>query len=273
MNDTMSAKKIAIFGSTGRTGRVAVKKLLENKDESCILHLLVRSKRKLQEMISGIEQNPRVVIEEGSSQDISTVKKCLSDASYIVCTVGSNDNQPGIRVIQDTVSTFISALQELKEEKGEAWLRPRMTILSSASQNDAFSAPRPKFLHWAIMNAYNYVYADLAAAEKILLSNESLLSTTLVLPPLIVEGGKTEYTTSTTSVGAVVSYEDLGAGIANVCMEREASGTMCVGVTSNDLSGCLDSIGAWQGPRNLITGFAGRLIPGFWAMHGFAFGG
>lgn len=153
--------------------------------------------------------------------------------------------------------------------KGESSQRPRLTILSFASRNDAFSAPRPALLHWAIMNAYNYVYADIAAAEGILLSNKSLLATTLVQPPLIVDA---EYITSTTSVIAVVSYEDLVAVITKLCMEPETTGTSYVGIISNNSSGSLYSLGAWQVPRNMLIGFAGRFIPGFWGMHRFIFG-
>lgn len=266
----MPPQKIAILGSTGRTGRVIVKNLLESEDESYHLHLLVRSKERLEGLIPGIQLHPRVTIEEGLPNEVAAVKNCLSEASFIVCTIGTNNNEPGIKTIQDTASTIVAALLELKKEGGNMWKRPRLTLLSSASRNDQFISLRPWVLHWAIMNAFNYVYADLAVAEGILSSNKSLLTLTLVQPPLLVEGKRSEFTISETYVGPAVSYEDLGAAMAELCIVPEADGPTCTGVTSDDSLGEVGA--ALQGPKNLLTGFLGRMVPGYWKVHGLCFG-
>ncbi|KAJ5505774.1 hypothetical protein N7453_004731 [Penicillium expansum] len=111
----MPPQKIAILGSTGRTGRAIVKNLLESEDESYHLHLLVRSKERLEGLIPGIQLHPRVTIEEGLPNEVAAVKNCLSEASFIVCTIGTNNNEPGIKTIQDTASTIVAALLELKK--------------------------------------------------------------------------------------------------------------------------------------------------------------
>lgn len=265
-------QKIAILGSTGRTGRLVVKSLLENETEteSYHLHLLVRSKERLEGLIPDIQFHPRVAIDEGLPNDIAAVKSCLSEASFIVCTIGTNNNEPGISMIQDTASTIVAALDELKKEGGNTWKRPRLTLLSSASLNDQFISLRPWVLHWAVMNACNYIYADLAVAEDILLSNKSLLILTLVQPPLLLEGKRSDFTISETYVGPAVSYEDLGAAMAELCIVPEADGSIRAGVTSDPSGGMASA--ALQGPKNLLTGFLGRMIPGYWKLHGICFG-
>lgn len=82
---------------------------------------------------------------------------CLSGATHNMCTVGSNENRPGMRMHRDAVDAILAALRELKEGKNGTWKKPQMTFLSFESISETFTKSRGQFIHWLIMNALNHI--------------------------------------------------------------------------------------------------------------------
>lgn len=116
---------------------------------------------------------------------------CLRDATRIICTVGSNNNEPGMTIFQRTALTITSALSDLRAEAGSNWKPLHITILTSASTYSQFTSQRPWSVKLAVENAYTYIYNDLVVGENILTSFPSLMTTTFIHAPLIVDGERT----------------------------------------------------------------------------------
>lgn len=254
-------QKLAFFGCTGSTGTAVLRTILSQQGSSVKLCLFVRSAGKLKTLFPDIDSYSHVEIVEGQLADHATMVRCLSGATHIMCTVGSNENQPGMRMHRDAVDAILAALRDLKEEKAGVWKKPHMTFLSSASISKTFIKLRPPFIHWLLMNALNYIYFDLAAAEKTLVSS-SLVSVTLVHAPFLFEGEYSGYTITTTDEPASCSYADLGAAMAEMAFAPAGTEVKAVSVASHKSMGSLTM--RTEQIRRLIGGFFGRFVPGYW---------
>lgn len=254
-------KKLAFFGCTGSTGTAVLRNILSQQGSSVKLCLFVRSARKLKTLFPDIDSYSHVEIVEGQLADHATMVHCLSGATHIMCTVGSNENQPGMRMHRDVVDAILAALRELEEGKTGTWKKPHMTFLSSESISETLSKYRPKFVHWLLMNALNHIYFDLAVAEKTLVAS-SLVSITIVHAPFLFEGEYSGYTITTDEPAACASYADLGAAMAEMAFEPVATEVKTVTVASHKGMGSLAM--KTEQMRRLIGGFLGRFIPGYW---------
>lgn len=254
-------QKLAFFGCTGSTGTAVLRTILSQQGSSVKLCLFVRSARKLKTLFPDIDSYSHVEIVEGQLADHATMMRCLNGATHIMCTVGSNENRPGMRMHRDAVDAIIAALRDLKEEKAGAWKKPQMTFLSSESMSETFTKLRPPFVHWLLMNALNHIYFDLAVAEKTLLSSASV-SVTLVHAPFLFEGEYSGYTITTDEPAACASYADLGAAMAEMAFAPAGSELKAVTVASHKSMGYLAM--KTEQIRRLIGGFLGRFVPGYW---------
>lgn len=254
-------QKLAFFGCTGSTGTAVLRNILSQQGSSVKLCLFVRSARKLKTLFPDIDNYPHLEIIEGQLADHATMMHCLSGATHIMCTVGSNENQPGMRMHRDAVDAILAALCDLKEEEAGAWKKPHMTFLSSASISETFIKLRPPFIHWLLMNALNHIYFDLAAAEKTLVSSP-LVSVTLVHAPFLFEGEYSGYTITTDQEPAGASYADLGAAMAEMAFAPAGTEVKAVSVASHKSMGSLAM--STEQIRRLIGGFLGRFVPGYW---------
>ena len=142
------SKNIAVLGGTGKTGREVIKDLLAKDGSFTHLAIYVRSKPKLLGLFPHINSYPRVEIYEGSITDTKNMMECLSDAEIIICTIGENENLPGIRVIQDAATSIIAALDTLSQ-KAEQWKPPRLLLLSSSTWNERFGRSKASLGHLA----------------------------------------------------------------------------------------------------------------------------
>lgn len=261
--ETRPRATIAILGATGGTGSATIRTLLSNGSSDFRLHLFVRSLAKLQSLFPHIHSERHVKIFEGTLSDIECVKKCLDGAKFIVCAIGENKNRPGMHMVRDAARTITNALAQLKEHAPE-WRKPHVTMLSSATVNERFLADSSPILHWLLLNAHNHIYSDVVAGEAILKESPSLLSVTIVQPPMIFEGEPSGYIISTESIQPAISYSDLGAAMAEVAAEDGYRGIR-VGVYGKQGPGALffflDNI------RRLSIGFLGRWVPGFWTVY------
>lgn len=258
------SRKIGIFGATGRTGRNVLKTLLLQQDNSLSLHLFVRSAARLEALVPNIRSRPNVEISEGTFADREALANTLRGASLIICTVGSNDNEPGMTVFRDIALAIASTLAQLQSEVGSTWTRPHLTILSSASTYGVFTAKRPRLLEWLLGYALNHVYDDLRVGEQILSSFPFLMTITLIHAPLIVDGERTGYKISAESEGTCVCYSDLGEAMAKISLDPQIMKLNHVGVQSVKV--VKSPFQLWRiCITNLTKGLLGRHVPGYWA--------
>ncbi|KIM93837.1 hypothetical protein OIDMADRAFT_61107 [Oidiodendron maius Zn] len=232
MGDSSNPCTIAIFGATGHTGRVIVRHLLaQQKSKSLRLQIYVRNKGRLLDFFPDIESKRDVRVFQGLLTDTEVVKRTLSAAQIIICTLGENDNIPGVRILQDGANSIIASLEDFKANQ-EDWQKPRLFLLSSSTFNARFAADRPPLVHWLIKTAFSHPYADLIKAQARLLESTSLLSVTLIQPPVLIDEEGTGHEINTESVRLAVSYEDLGAAFCELVLEEQYHNLNAVGVSS-----------------------------------------
>lgn len=254
-------QKLAFFGCTGNTGTAVLRTILSQQSNSVRICLFVRSAKKIRALFPDIDGYSHVEIVEGELVDHASMMHCLSGATHIMCTVGCNENTPGMRMHRNAVDAILAALQELKEGSTGPWKRPQMTFLSSESISETLSKHRPRLIHWLLMTALNHIYFDLAVAERTLVSS-SLVTVTLMHAPFLFEGEYSGYTITTEQPALCASYADLGAAMAELAFAPVETDVKAVTVSSHRGMGLL-ALKAEQ-IRRLITGLLGRFIPGYW---------
>ncbi|KAK1546183.1 hypothetical protein CPAR01_00150 [Colletotrichum paranaense] len=261
-----SGRTLAIFGATGRTGSETLKALLA-KPTNPFAHMkiFVRSREKLIKTFPQFKTDNGVEIIEGQVTDEARVKSCLVGADTIICALGENDNKPTVSVLQDSTTTIVSALRQLKQEGGADWKKPWFILLSSATWNERFSARQPWLVRWMIQNAFYWPYADLRKAHANLQAEPELLLLLLVQPPAIIDEEASGHTISTESVGLACSYPDLGAAFAELATEEAYKETSAVGVTSGMAKAGFSRYGPEILPR-VIFGLMASFIPGAWRV-------
>ncbi|KAL6233816.1 hypothetical protein BDW75DRAFT_182262 [Aspergillus navahoensis] len=131
-----------------------LKRLLQTAGPEISFNIYVRSRSKLESLVPSAASDDRATIFEGSLQDSRLTRECLSDATTIICTVGENENIPGITVLRDCARAIIDALSALRASAPTDWTPPRLLFLSSATWNPQLAADQPALLHWMIRNAF-----------------------------------------------------------------------------------------------------------------------
>jgi putative NADH-flavin reductase len=207
----------AILGATGNTGLSILQLLTKDPDKR--IHVLVRSKTKLEKLFPGALSNPNIHIFEGSISDIKVLQACLKGSKAAFLTVAVSANIPGCSIAQDTATSVIEALQGLREHD-KTLKPPRLVVLSSASMDDKFWINTPAFVHQILGKASSYIYADLGVAESILRKEEDWLSSVFVMPGGIVHDEQKGHELSATKQQTFVSFLDVAAGMIE-CADEE----------------------------------------------------
>ncbi|ETS83487.1 hypothetical protein PFICI_05363 [Pestalotiopsis fici W106-1] len=261
MENSSLQTTIAFLGATGRTGSATLGPLLANKDKHVQLRTYVRSKAKLLRLLPEIENDSSVEIREGQLDNVKNLTECFRGASIIICTVGENQNIPGLCTLQGAARCIVAALTTLQEED-ENWSKPRFIMLSAAPENPRFRAAMPAPVLWLLHTAFYYSYADLSAAQDILAAAPQLMSLLLVQPPGIVEDEPTGHEISTESVRKTVTYADLGSAFAELALERAYDELHAVGVSSKggDVSGKYE----FELLSRMVIGLFAGYMPGYW---------
>lgn len=224
---------IALFGSTGNTGKVVLRTLLGRNDYR--LNIYARSAHKLYSLFPELRENDQVKLCIGKIQDADLVLDCLSGAKIVICTLGSDGMSPET-ILEDSALALVNALKVLKIQAGAAWEKPRLLYLSSASENEQFSAPRPRFVHWMITTAFQLGYTDLQRAQRVLLEDPSLCSLLLVQPNVLVDETGTGSFISIEHAKIGCSYEDLGHGFVDLATNDSYRTLATVAVSSDGTS-------------------------------------
>ncbi|KAF3021936.1 hypothetical protein E8E14_008593 [Neopestalotiopsis sp. 37M] len=264
MESSSHQTTIAFLGATGRTGSATLGPILAKKDKTVRIRPYVRSKAKLLRLLPELENDPSAEIWEGQLDNVKSLTDCFRGANIIICTVGENQNIPGLCTLQGAAKSIVAALTALQREQGERWTKPRFIMLSAAPENPRFRAAMPAPVYWVLHTAFYYSYADLEAATEILAAAPQLLSLLLVQPPGIVEDEPTGHEISTESVKRTVTYADLGTAFAELALERGYDELDTVGVSSKggDVSGKYE----FELLSRMVIGLIAGYVPGYWPV-------
>jgi hypothetical protein len=215
-------------------------------------------------MIPSISSDPRAAVFEGSIKDGDLIRKCLSGATTIFCTLGENENIPGVTILRESAEAIIGALSAIRSNATAptAWRPPRLLLLSSATWNPRFAADRPALLHWMICNAFARPYSDLLQAQQMLLDVPELVNLLLVQPNALVKEPASGCVISEIFAYTAVSYEDLAEGFVKLATLPEYATTTAVGVSSARAENPLLYIPFVFG--KIIRGLLFQFVPGYW---------
>ncbi|KAL5358323.1 hypothetical protein BJX96DRAFT_173336 [Aspergillus floccosus] len=234
ISNTTCPRRFALLGATGNTGRNILQSLLQETTPGLRINIYVRSRPKLESLIPSISSDTRVTIFEGSIKDRNLIRNCLSGATTIICTLGENENIPGVTILRESAEAIIDALSAIRSDVSTptAWTPPRLLLLSSATWNPRFAADRPALLHWMICNAFARPYSDLVQAQQMLLDVPQLVNLLLVQPNALVKEPASGCVISEEFAYTAVSYEDLAEGFVKLATLPEYAAITAVGVSS-----------------------------------------
>jgi len=253
--------RLALLGATGNTGRMVLEKLLDSSDASALgINIYVRSRAKLERIFPSLAGDTRLKVFEGSIRDERVIENCLTGVGTIICTLGENENIPGVTVLEDFARATINALSTLQSKKSSP--KPRLIMLSSATMNPRFAAARPALLHWMIRTAFDKPYNDLIKAQEMLLAVPEILLVTLVQPNALVEEKSTGCVVSTEFAHMACSYEDLAVGFVHICASTSLKNLSCIGVSSARAEKVMLYAPFVLG--KVFRGLAFQFIPGYW---------
>ncbi|KAH8688712.1 hypothetical protein BGW36DRAFT_412685 [Talaromyces proteolyticus] len=255
-------QRFALLGATGHTGRRILQKLLQLETIPDIeIHVYARSRAKLESLFPSLSSDRRVTIFHGSLSDENLIRNCLASVDTIICTVGENENIPGVTVLRDCAQAVLRALASLQMEE-KTWIRPRLLLLSSATWNSRFAASRPIVLDWMIRNAFSRPYSDLVKAQEMFLAATSLVSVLLVQPNALVEEAATGCVISTEFAYIAVSYADLADGFVQLATNPTYKEISAIGVSSQGAKKPFLYIPFALG--KVIRGLLFQFVPGYW---------
>jgi putative NADH-flavin reductase len=250
----------AILGATGSTGSSILQLLSASPSNE--IHVLVRSKAKLEKVCPSASSNPNIKVFEGSISNADNLAQCLTGVKAVFLTVAVMDNIPGCSIAQDTAHAVVIALTRLKDENAN-FKPPRLVVLSSASVDDKFWNGIPRFVHHTLFAAMYYLYTDLQEAQAYLQSQEDWLSSTFITPGGISHDVQRGHALSESEQQTFISFLDVAAGMIEVAdeeSERWDGKLVCV-VGSSGVKAKL----SWDNPLLLLKGLVVYWMPWMYA--------
>jgi uncharacterized protein YbjT (DUF2867 family) len=140
----------AVLGGTGNTGGGLIELLAQSRDT--VLHVYARSRSKLLKAhpILAEASSPHTVF-AGDLADVDLFAQCLDGTTAAFGVVGTNANNPEIRLAQDLAKVLIAALSKLKSDSREdkIFKPPLVVFLTSAGMTSdrRVRANFPGYLH------------------------------------------------------------------------------------------------------------------------------
>lgn len=203
----------AVLGATGNCGTALIQNLLSRQPPTKI-RAYCRNKAKLLRLIPEAAQASvdQMEIFEGSIHDIPLLASCVCDCRAVFLVVSTNNNVPGLRVGQDTATSVIRALEQLRSKDGIQWV-PKLVLLSSATIDDQLSRNTPALLRRVLLMSASHVYRDLQEAERHLRAEQGWVSTVFVKPGALSVDKQRGHALSLMEEESPVSYLDLAAAM------------------------------------------------------------
>jgi putative NADH-flavin reductase len=203
--------QIALFGATGRTGRLVEERLTARGDR---VRALARDPAKL-------PARPGLVVHAGDARDASAVRKVVDGADAIVCCLGMHD-------ITVPATDFSDALRTIVDAARAAGVRRIVAIASAGVLADARGGLRNQ-------HGLPAAFANIAAehTRNLRTLEASGLDWTLMCPIDLVDGpgGGARWAFEDLPAGAFTRYADLADTIVEMLGRADAHGRR-VGVVS-----------------------------------------
>ena len=163
--------KIAIFGSTGGTGRELVKQALGQGHH-------VRAQARNPEKLEGLE-HPELEVIRGDVLDPADVERAVAGQEAVLCAIGVGAERTTLR--EDGTRNIVDAMKETGVS--------RLVCLSSLGVGDS-RANLPFFTKYVIVAIFlRHAFADHERQEAIV--KKSSLDWTIVRPPHLKDGPRT----------------------------------------------------------------------------------
>jgi putative NADH-flavin reductase len=244
----------ALLGATGSTGSNIVRQICEQPDKE--LRCLVRSRSKLEKQLPDPPPS-NIIIHGGSLADTDLLVDILRGTRAVLIALGPPGNQPGCRILQDTIATLIAALRVLRASAPDAKL-PRIVLLSAATLDDAIAHP-PWPIHQLVSTAVFHIYADLRVAERMLRAESGWLVWTFVRPAALVHDRRRGHALGVGTTQALLSFADLAAAMLEVAdADGDRWDQQCPGVTSETVAWTWNAVAT---PKALLLGLVEYYFP------------
>lgn len=201
----------AILGATGNTGISLTQLLLRTPDAR--VHAYCRNKAKLMRSVPEAVENKRLEVFEGSIYDVDLFVRCLKSCRVVFLTITSNDNIPGCKLSQDSVTTVIEALKKIKFGSNTNIEMPKIVLLSSATIDARLNRSMPRLFKPIMKTAASNVYKDLMVAEELLLAERDWLTTVFIKPGGLSVDEQRGHKLSFDDAESFISYYDLAAAM------------------------------------------------------------
>ena len=202
---------IALFGATGRTGRLVLERLLARGDR---VRALARDPGRL-------APHPGLVASGGDARDAHAVRRVVEGADAVVCCLGMHD-------ITVPATDFSDSVRGIVEAARAAGVRRIVAIASAGVLADARGGLRSQ-------HGLPAAFANVAAehARNLRTLEASGLDWTLLCPIDLVEApaGTARWAYEDLPAGSHTGYADLADTIVEMLGRRDAHGRR-VGVVS-----------------------------------------
>ena len=202
---------IALFGATGRTGRLVLERLLARGDR---VRALARDPGRL-------APHPGLVAFGGDARDAHAVRRVVDGADAVVCCLGMHD-------ITVPATDFSDSVRGIVEAARAAGVRRIVAIASAGVLADARGGLRSQ-------HGLPAAFANVAAehARNLRTLEASGLDWTLLCPIDLVDapGGTARWAYEDLPAGSHTGYADLADTIVEMLGRRDAHGRR-VGVVS-----------------------------------------
>lgn len=228
-----------ILGATGGVGSAILLDLLTAQTPSLQINLLVRSEPKLLAQMPSLKNptsNIKIAIFEGSISDISTLTKCLQDATIIYQCISGSGPSKHTTIARNAAKAVVDALEDIKSKAGQKFQRLTVLLNRSSALNPNIQIPISdtfyRFLKWSLQD----IYEDITAAAELYKSSASnhLLDYIFVDAPNLfhpferVKTGHEVFTEGDITIA--VNYADFGAGAVEIAGRSEEFRGKAVGV-------------------------------------------
>ncbi|KAK6192908.1 hypothetical protein LQW54_013000 [Pestalotiopsis sp. IQ-011] len=208
---TMVNNKYAVFGATGKSGTALIEILLASSPDN-IIHAYCRSAAKLANIFPEAIGSKRVIVFEGSIEDVNLFADCFKGCGTAFLSVTMNDNIPYVHVAEDTAHTAIAAIKKNVAADSQSVV-PKLVILSSASLEPSMCGNLSKVFHWIVTHANSHVYEDLRRAEKLLRAEAEWLTSIFIKPGGLSVDEARGYKLNFYEQDTFVSYKDLAGAM------------------------------------------------------------
>jgi len=202
---------IALFGATGRAGRLVLERLLARGDH---VRALARDPGKL-------VPHPGLAVVEGDARDVPAVRRAVDGADAIVCCLGMQD-------IAVPATDFSESVRGIVEAARAAGIRRVVAIASAGVLADARGGLRNQ-------HGLPAAFANIAAehTRNLRTFEASGLDWTLMCPIDLVDApaGTARWAFEDLPAGSHTGYVDLADSIVEMLGRRDAHGKR-VGVVS-----------------------------------------